>query len=202
MPKKPAVNIESESIVETIFNAISGILGGTITTETQILEFPENAPLVERSIDDLSESDLAAIPESETPAAILPVMSVDVAAVYVFGVTLDLEPRTPIVLHLMPSVAETASVSVAADSEEAYTFLNDDGEEVTTVPDNQHVNVAAYLEPDTTYAPVITTSASSSDTDTDTDIPDPGDAGSGCNAFDSLAPAMMLAVMLLAKRRR
>ena len=195
MPKKPAVNIESESIVETIFNAISGILGGTITTETQILEFPENAPLVERTIDDISESDLAAIPEDETPAAVLPVMSVDVAAVYVFGVTLDLEPRTPIVLHLMPTAAETASVSVAADSEEAYTFLNDDGEEVTTVPDNQHVNVAAYLEPDVTYSPVITTSSTD-------DTEDPGNAGGGCSTFDSLAPAMMLAVMLLAKRRR
>ena len=60
----------------------------------------------------------------------------------------------------------TAGFTTVADTEDVYTFLNDDGEVVTTVPANKHVNVAAYMEPGYTYSPIITTKASSSSGET------------------------------------
>ena len=53
------------------------------------------------------------------------------------------------------STANSAVNAAFEDSESTATFYDTDGAEITTVPDNRTVNVSAYLEAGTTYAPVI-----------------------------------------------
>lgn len=67
--------------------------------------------------------------------------------------------------------------------------MNDSGNEVTTVPANKHVNVAAYLEADKTYYPTITTTSSGGETQTP--LVGVGSSSGGCNS------GMMIPVMLL-----
>ena len=145
-------------------------------------------------------------------------------AVYVFGVDLSsLSVGARIFLHLMPQPDTTAGAeftAAASESEQdACMFLNDEGEEITTVPENKHANVAAYMEPNYTYAPIVTVKASSSEggdtpgsdtpgtdtpgTDTPgTDTPTTGSVGSSGGGCDSGFSFMALAVLgLLAKKR-
>ena len=82
----------------------------------------------------------------------------------------------------------------ASDEEEAVIFMDDSGEEVSTVPANKHVNVAAYLETGRTYFPEVTTTAEQAE--------NPGlvgSSGSGCNAGMS-AIILGLAFVLMRKK--
>ncbi len=212
----PTVNINNESVVQTILNALSSIVS-FITGNTEIAELPENGVGSARSIDDVSEEELAQIPEGETPAAILPIMRVERPAVYVFNVVLsNLNVGAPIRMYMMAQPDTVAAEFTAADdtdTEDVYTFLNDDGEEITTVPANKSVNVAAYMEPGYTYAPLITTTASSNSGDDNsgdnsggnsgTDTPTTnrvGGSGGGCDAgFSFMALALFGGLGLLAK---
>ena len=228
-PSRPGISLTVQSIVDTIVNALQNILA-VITGDTEVLELSENATVgEERDIDSVSDEELAEISESgEEPAAVLPVMRVEKAAVYVFGVDLrHLRVGALIFMHMFAEADSTggASVRLSAETEDAYTFLDDDGNETKTVPVNQHVNVAAYMEPGMTYAPVITV-ASDSNSGGDTsgggnsggddtpvtpvtpdnpDTPaagDPGSSGGGCNDFGAVAPALMLAVLLMIARKK
>ena len=144
--------------------------------------------------------------------AVMPEMSVDEPAVYTFGVTLDnLEPGEPIYLSMTVTTVTAGFVVATDDDYNSYTFLDDSGNVVTTVPDNQHVNVAAYMEPGKTYSPVITTDASSSSSNTG-DNGNSGNSGNnqnpitssggGCESGFSLAGMAMLVALLASKRRK
>ena len=132
----------------------------------------------------------------------MPIIAVSESGIYVFGLSLDnLNAGAPIYLMLMgeSSSASSGMVSSAADdsaSEDAYTFLDDEGNEVNTVPNNKHVNVAAYMEAGKTYAPIITTEATSASTTTSRK----GGSG-GCDSGFSVY-ALVLAGLSLALRRR
>ena len=150
--------------------------------------------------DELTAEELAAIPSNQEVAVILPVMSVDKAAVYVFGVSLDkLSEGAAIFLHLMAEDVNAAELYASDSDEDTYAFLNDDGEEVTTVPASKHVNIAAYMEPDVEYAPVITTSTKDSGDSGNTNLRDPGSSSGGCNAGLSV---LALAAMLFIARKK
>ena len=168
VPTAPGVNVQDEAIAQKLVNILSAIVS-FITGDTEIAELPEESVGTERTIADVSEEEIAAIPEGETPAVILPLMRVERPAVYVFGVDLsDLNVGARIFLHMMAeSVTAQAAVfySSAEDTTDVYTFLDDDGNETTTVPANKHVNVAAYMEPEYIYAPIITKASSSSEGD-------------------------------------
>ena len=229
----PSVDVQSQSVAAKIISVIRAVndsISSLITDSTPVAALPESASLSERTIDDVSESDLAAIPESHDVAVVLPIMRVDSAGVYVFGVTLDnLEAGALIFLHMMAE-DDNASVSAisAADAgtEYAYTFLDDDGSETNTVPANKHVNVAAYMEPNKTYAPIITTASSSSsntptdndnsgntdtpadsnnggstDAPTDTNTPGTSSGGGGCETVSS-GLALFALVLLMRRRQR
>ncbi len=194
-PGTPAVNVHDSPTAQKILDALSSG-SSAVTSSTQVLSLPANSAGRVRGIASVSAEELAAIPNNETIAVILPLMSVDKAAVYVFGVDLsNLEAEAYIFLHMTaePETANAAAFHSSAE-ETAYTFLDDDGNETNTVPANKHVNVAAYMQPDYTYAPVITTS---SYTKTST----LGSSGGGCSTIETLAP-MMLAVLLLLSRKR
>ncbi|MBQ7216686.1 MAG: hypothetical protein IJS39_11975 [Synergistaceae bacterium] len=232
LPAAPAVDIQDTAIAQRIVDALSAIVS-FITGDTEIAELPEESVGSERTIADVSAEELAAIPEGETPAVILPIMRVEKPAVYVFGVDLSgLDVGARIFLHMMAESVTTqaaAFYSSAEETEDVYTFLDDDGNETKVVPANKHVNAAAYMEPNYTYAPMITTASSSSEGDnsggntggnsggdnsgnnsggnsggnsgTDTITGTVGSSGGGCNTMGILAP-MMLAVLLMVSRKR
>ena len=205
VPGTPAVSVQDSAVVQTIIDALSSG-SSAVTSTTEVALLPENAAGGRRGIDAVSAEELAAIPSNESIALILPLMSVDKEAVYVFGVDLSsLEAGAYIVLH-MTAEAKTANTAAFYSSAEnnVYTFLDDDGNETEIVPENKHVNIAAYMEPEYTYSPIITTKSSSSgddsgtDTDTDTIANDPGSPGGGCDSGFSF---VVLAVLgLLAKK--
>ena len=86
------------------------------------------------------------------------------------------------------------SVSAAEDYAVEYVFLDDDGNEVSTVPPNRHVNVAAYLEPGYVYSPVITTSGNSSE------IAGVGSSSGGCST--GFSAAILLAGLAIVMRKK
>ena len=86
-------------------------------------------------------------------------MTVKSSGIYVFGINVDhLNVGAFIFLYLPPQTR--ASGLIAADAEEeAYAFFDDEGNRITRVPANKHVNTAMYMEAGETYAPILTTSA-------------------------------------------
>ena len=223
-PSTPAVDVQDKATITTIIDtlrSLSEALSTLITTNTEVAELPASASGGERSIDDVSAEELAAIPEGETPAVILPIMRVERPAVYVFGVQLDtLEVGAYIFLHLMAeSTTTTSAVFHSSEQEsEAYTFLDDDGNETKTVPANKHVNVAAYMEPGYTYAPMVTTSDTGttpsptpspepSPTPTPTPTPDaqstnPGSSSGGCNSGFTALLSCLLCLTLIGRSKK
>lgn len=213
VPSTPSVSVQDTTIVQRITDILNAIVS-FITGDTEIAELPEESVGSKRSIADVSEEELASIPEDETPAVILPIIVVEKPAVYVFGVDLsDLDVGARIFLRMMAEPISAQASAVFYSSEETtgdvYTFLDDDGNETEVVPANKHVNVAAYMEPEYTYAPMITTKTSSSEggdtpgSDTPgSDTPAAGSAGSSGGGCDSGFSFMALAVLgLLAKKR-
>ncbi|MBQ3652923.1 MAG: hypothetical protein II954_00735, partial [Synergistaceae bacterium] len=226
-PLSPAVDVQDQTVQEKIINtlrSLSEALSNLITTNTEVAELPASASGGERSIEDVSDEELAAIPKDETPAVILPIIVVQKSAVYVFGVQLDnLEVGAVIVLHLMAeSTGTNAAFYSSAEGSEAYTFLDDDGNEVTTVPANKHVNVAAFMEAGKTYAPIITVKDSGT-TPTPTPSPEPstpttpttpdtpttpttpqsaGSSSGGCETFGASSILVLLAGILMRRKNR
>ena len=118
--------------------------------------------------------------------------------------------------HFIPAYSvchpSTSSVSASADGDEAYVFLDDFGDETNTVPANGHINVAAYLESNGSYSPLLTTlkdGASDNTDDNYTPLPTPtpqeqtnndvGSSGGGCNS--GLSFMTLAALVMLMKRR-
>ena len=160
-PTKPGVDVEDDSLIQRIINTIRS-LSSRVLGSSEVLELPDSAVGAERS--ELTYDELAAIPSTETPVVILPLMRVNKAAVYVFGVNISsLRAGAPIFLYMMPEyVASGSEFRASASDYDAYMFLDDNGTQTDILPGNNHVNVAVYMEPDVIYAPVITTTASSS----------------------------------------
>lgn len=195
VPEPPRVNIQAVTVV--VKRAIR-TLTSLITDSTEVAELPASASGSRRTVDDLSEEDKADIPSSQTTAAVLPIMKVTAPAVYVFGVDLKdsgITAQSPIYMHMMAEPSASAEMFTdAEDAQDASVFLDDEGNEITTVPDNLHVNVAAYMTPEYTYAPVITTDApESSGTG-------PDDSSGGCSEGFSLYALVVAAWVLLRKK--
>lgn len=194
-PSTPALNVQDSATAQKIIDALSSSYSA-VTSNTAVASLPENSAGRKRGINSVSAEELDAIPNNETIALILPVMSVDKEAVYVFGVDLSsLEAGAYIFLHMTaePKTANAAAFKASAE-ETAYAFFDDSGSETKTVPANKHINIAAYMQPGYTYAPMITTSSSAKTYTL-------GSAGGGCDVMSSLAP-MMLAVLLLMARKK
>ena len=182
------LNVQDTATAQKIVSILRAI-DSSLAANTEVIELTNS-----KERDEPTDEELALIPSDETIAVILPVMSVDKAAVYVFGVSLDtLSEGAAIFLHLMAEDVNAAELYASDSDEDTYAFLNDSGEKVTTVPANKHVNVAAYMEPDVEYAPVITTSTKDGDTN------GPGTPGGGCNTG---LTALALAAMLFIARKK
>ncbi len=120
-PETPTVDLSDTSTTQTIINALRSIVN-FITGDTEVVDLADNATVgTERSIDDVSEEELAAIPDGETPAIILPIMRVERPAVYVFGLDLsNLEVGAPIYMHMMAQPDATAAEFTEADTIRDY----------------------------------------------------------------------------------
>ena len=190
----PTFNVQDTAVAQSIVSILQAI-DSSLAANTEVIELTNS-----KARDDVTDEELALIPSDEVVAVILPVMSVDKAAVYVFGVSLDkLSEGAAIFLHLMAEDVNAAELYASDSDEDTYAFLNDNGEEVTTVPANKHVNIAAYMEPDVEYAPVITTSTKDSGDSGNTNLRDPGSSSGGCNAGLSV---LALAAMLFIARKK
>ena len=201
-PSQPGFSLENTNIVNTIL----GLLGQFFSGTTQVVTLPDSAVGNDRTADDLSAEELAQIPSTQTVVFVLPIIVVPSPAVYVFGVDMSrLAAGTPIFMHMMHEPGTASSEFTASDAEdEASVFLDDEGNEITTVPAGGHVNIAAYMEPGGSYAPVITTSTAPSDGSTEPE--DNGDGGSvsssSSSGCDAGVGAFALAVCAFFLRRR
>ena len=101
------------------------------------------------------------------------------------------------------SSANADVYSSADDAGDAYTFLDDYGNEITRVPANKHVNIAAYMEPGKTYAPVITTGTESSSSPDDSKNEIHGSSsGGGCDSGFSVYVLALLGMSLALRHRK
>ena len=192
----PRVNITN--ITSKVVNSL-----GSLPAGTEVLALPASAVGSIRDFSDLSDSELARIPDSQDIIGVLPIIVVTKPAVYVFGVTLEELPEgLPIFLHMLSENASGAMSASATDNAgNAYTFLDDNGNEVTTLPANKHINIAAYLESGKTYAPVITTTTGGSSSGGEDIVGTLGSSNGGCDSGFSVY-ALVLAALSLSVFRK
>ncbi|MBR4196291.1 MAG: SYNERG-CTERM sorting domain-containing protein, partial [Synergistaceae bacterium] len=189
-PTKPGINVQDKaSSLRDIFSRPGSI----------VAELPESSAGASRTVSDLPASQLTAITEQgREVAVVLPEITVETAAIYVFGVSLDnLPPGDTIFLDMTLTSVSAGSVNASANYEGDYAFLDDDGNEVYTVPANRHVNVAAYLEPNYVYSPAITTSRNSSEGDNVIGL---ASSSGGCSA--GFGGVILLAGLALISRKK
>ena len=117
-------------------------------------------------------------------------MSVNSSGTYLLGVDIDANVPTgaKLAMHLFPRTEGDGKVALSGKGDNA-TFYSDDGAEITTVPENHHVNVAVELTAGITYAPVIEAVTSNSTPDNgngnknaDNASGSGGGGGGGCDA--------------------
>ena len=82
-------------------------------------------------------------------AAVLPVVSVDVSGLYDF--TVELSDETPEGAELI----YMANSSQTSEDDEIVEFYDDDGEEISTVPEDRKITIAIWLNKDVIYSPVV-----------------------------------------------
>ncbi|MBQ7592789.1 MAG: hypothetical protein IJU48_00370 [Synergistaceae bacterium] len=196
-PQTPTIDVSDTNIITTIINTLRRIVS-FITGDTEILDLSSNSSI--GTSRELTSSETSQIPEGETTAAVLPPVSVDKPAIYVFSVTLDnLTVGDRIFLRLLVATVANSQnfqlVTTAENDEDAYMFLDDEGNEITEVPEGKTVNVAAYMEPGNVYLPVITTDESNETTSS------LGGSGGGCNTGLSVI-GLALVGLLISRRKK
>ena len=178
----PSISLTDSKKTE-IKNSLS-MLSGRISSTTEVAELPSSAVKGNQSVT-----------SSDSSIVYLPIIEVSEDKVYVFGVSLDkFAIYSPIYWYSNAQVTSTGEFVDAADDGEAVIFMNDSGVEVSTVPANKHVNVAAYLQAGRTYNPVIVTE--------NTDEKGVGTSSSGCSSLMGILPAMLAGMLLVFKRIR
>lgn len=112
---------------------------------------PESEDIIigdDRTILSLSVSELAEVSnDTSMIAAVLPEITVSVSGIYDFDAELFDDVRTGAKLIWHPFVRESVSVKSAEyEYEYAVWFYDDEGREITEVPENHKIKVSAYLE--------------------------------------------------------
>ena len=183
----PSINVQIEEIKQAIVNVLQEISSVFSTLENvEVVELSDNAAVTERT--ELSEEEAAQLSDDEAVAVILPSMRVAEPAVYVFAVEIDLPTGTKITLRMMAKSSESSTAAAFFSSEadeEMCTFLDDDGNVIDTVPENKHVNIAAYMQPGMTYSPTITTPVEASESPSEDTSGDSGNTGGTSTGGDT-----------------
>ena len=156
----------------------------------------ENSTQTQRDLSDLSEADrnyFASI--SQDIAVVLPVIEVSEDKIYVFNVSLDnLSEGVNIFWHSMIEDVMGGFVKASEeDKSSVAVFYNNNGDEVTKVPAEKNIDVAAYFEANKTYAPIISTlSSSNGGNNNNNNSGTLGSSSSGCNSINIFASALIL----------
>ncbi|MBQ7154410.1 MAG: SYNERG-CTERM sorting domain-containing protein [Synergistaceae bacterium] len=210
-PSRPSFSMTNTTILGRITSFFQALFS-FITGDTEVAELPEDA--MSGGEREASPEELAAVPAGQSPVLVLPIIVVPRPAIYVFGVSLaetGLSVGDPIFVLMNVNAVSGAQVSASAEEDGACVFVDDDGNQLDTVPASMNVNVAAYMEPGNEYAPMITTaddSAGGNDTpnnggntpNDNTADNDVGSSGGGCDAgFGVLALAVLAGLTLRRK---
>ncbi len=111
----------------------------------------------------------------------------------------------PIFIHMRPQTSSTGSINASATADADSALFDNNGNEIIKMPNSDNgINIAAYLEANTAYSPVITAVAASSDViSSDSKL---GPANVGCNGgfgslFGFLGMAFTASALYLRKRK-
>ena len=134
--------------MQTILTALQNITGfSDISENVDVVELQSDSVGKERQ--ELTEEEREQIPDDETVAAILPTMTVNEPAVYVFSVETGLPSGSKIVLRMMAKRTEDTSEAAFFSSEaeeDMYTFLDDDGKMTGLTPAPMATRSATHQE--------------------------------------------------------
>ncbi len=196
------INFENPTIKNNIVNTFRNLINN-IPANISVIELSSDLIRNERTISNVSNTDLRTLSNDNAVVAyVLPEIKISVSAIYIFGI--DVSNLTPgALIFWYPMLQDNASgVSIAganlkiSDSDSDAVFYDDEGNEITTVPDNQHVNVAAYLEAGNTYAPIIATADENSNLASEL-----GGSSGGCDAGLSSMGVLLLVTFFITKRK-
>lgn len=175
----------TETTMSKARQALIAKLGSRITSTTEVAELPDSA---------MGTSGISYV---STTTVNLPEIIVTEAKIYVFGVDVSNLPVGWTLSYSSNATRITTGEYVStAETDATAIFLDDSGNEITTVPENKHVNVAAYMEPGNIYEPSITATAESEST-----ITGVGESNGGCSAGLGAMVSVLAAAFLVSKKR-
>ena len=112
-----------------------------------------------RGVSSLSAGQLAVVSNDRMMiAAILPEITVNVSDFYDFNevkISSDVPVGAVLVWNPFARVSESEAIVSDAEDNSGVQFMDEEGKEVTAVPEGRVIDVSAYLEGGMTYAPVI-----------------------------------------------
>ena len=124
---------------------------------------------IDRKVEDVTEEESADIAKAgETIILVLPAISVDHAAIYVYKTLIPESTNLPvgaeIFLHVSSKLKSEVTISsfgvAAADEDEIAMMIDDSGDELKVLPEDRYVNISGYMDADHVYYPIITTKVS------------------------------------------
>lgn len=181
----PRIDITDTTVRSNIVQSLAAKLGSRITSSTEVATLPSSA----------TSGNISYVGNN---TVYIPTIVVEVAKIYVFGVSVDnLVAGSTMTWTPHVSSSSTGEYLTASEEEENATFLDDSGNVVTRVPANKHINVAAYFEPGKIYEPSITTSTPS----TSGDIIGITSSSGGCSAGLGALVSALAAAFFISKKR-
>lgn len=212
-PDNPAPVVPPETSPDNPVPVVSPDVSQDIEPEPE----PESDNVIigeDRTILSLSVSELAEVSnDTSMIAAVLPEITVNISDIYDFDAELSGNVRTGAKLIWHPFMRESVNPSEyanASDSDEnAVWFYDDEGREITEVPENHKIKVSAYLEEGKTYAPVIAAEVKKADEsepkpevpeNNDSNTKNVGSSGGGCNMMT--AGFILIAAAVIFMKRR
>lgn len=196
----------SSEVIESINKAVTTIVSEIVkifsnlptNVRNEIKTFSDTNSTTKTS--EITNEELASVisSDSEKSLVVLETRTVNEKGIYMFKVPSSsltgLATGTKIFIHMIvsgnvttPSVT-LGAVKVAVTDSESAVFVDDNGNVIKTIPSSGNVNVAAYMEANTAYTPVVTKVADTTDTTnptTDTENKNNGNdispSGAGCD---------------------
>ncbi|MBQ7559750.1 MAG: hypothetical protein IJT20_05845 [Synergistaceae bacterium] len=206
------------AVSESVFNAISNTVS-TFFRSLGINVSVASLPISAFSSTTKTVADSAIVAEyagtGETPILAFPEIlasAITESKVYMFAVdyaqlkaAVDaglLNYSDPIFIHMRPQTSSTGSINASATADADSALFDNNGNEIIKMPNSDNgINIAAYLEANTAYSPVIT--AATATTSGDSTL---GPANVGCNGgfgslFGFLGMAFTASALYLRKRK-
>ena len=169
---------------QNVRNTVSRLSNGSDVAALDLSRFSSTA----RTVQNITE----AMPLNETPRLVFPLISnVSESKIYMFSVSFDnlvsvIPSGNPVFVHVTPVVVSgSATIAAQINAGDNAMLVDNNGSEIISVPANGNngVNIAAYLVPNTTYSPVISTTSG--------EVLGPSNAGCNIAGVGSLVLALL-----------